>query len=109
MTYVYYIDGENFTTEHKIIPWDYISSPNEETPAYENTLTGEKFWCKKGRIWHRLTGPAIIHSNGSEWFYLNDIFYENIHDWLKEHPNPDLYFDAIGLNETERILWFLQN
>jgi hypothetical protein len=34
---------------------------------------------------------------------------KEINDWLKEHPNPDLYFDAIGLNEADRVLYFLKN
>jgi hypothetical protein len=107
--YIYYIDDKKFTSDQiSDIPHFQISSPNEETPAYENLRTGRKIWCKKQFIRHRLIGPAII-DNGRDEFWLNDSYYENIREWIKDHPNPDLYFDAIGLNETERILWFLQN
>jgi hypothetical protein len=110
MFYVYYVDGKKFTTDtFDKIPKNNISSPNENIPAIEDRNTKYKEWCDKGNIIHRLTGPAIIHANGSEWFYLNNIFYENIRDWINNHPNPDLYFDAIGLTETDRVLWFLQN
>jgi hypothetical protein len=106
---IYYIDGEKIISDYSNkIPLYDISSPDENTPALEDLTTGFKFWCEKGRIYHRLTGPAIIYSDGSEYFFLNDEPYENVKNWLKDHPNPDLYFDAIGLNETERVLWFLQ-
>jgi hypothetical protein len=109
MTYVYYVDGEKFTTDnYDDIPWDDISSPNENTPAFEDLSTGEKIWCEKGYRWHRLTGPAYF-DNDRFCFWLNDKEYENIEEWIKDHPNPDLYFDVLGLNETERVLWFLQN
>jgi hypothetical protein len=110
MNYVYYIDGIKFTTDKfGNIPDTYVSSPDENTPAWENTLNGLKYWCLKGRIFHRLTGPAIIYSDGNKWYFLNDKIYENVHAWLKDHPNPDLYFDAIGLSETDKVLWYLQN
>jgi hypothetical protein len=111
MTYIYYIYGEKFTTDDSYkIPFDKISSPNEETPAIEYLKTSEKLWCEKGDVWHRLTGPALIGPDGTGSYWLYDIKYHNIHDWLKDHPNPDLYFDAIGIKtETEKILWFLQN
>jgi hypothetical protein len=64
---------------------------------------------KKGGKHHCLIGPARIFSTGDIWFYLNGRYYENIKEWIKDHPNPDLYFDAIGLNATDKILWFLQN
>ena len=107
---VYYIDGEKFTTDDwNEMSLDDISSPNENTPAIENLETEYKFWCKKGFIRHRLTGPASINFDGEEYFYLNDKCYETILDWLKHHSNSDLYFDAIGLSETERVLWYLKN
>jgi hypothetical protein len=110
MTYVYYIDGNKFTTDdYADIPMHDISSPDENTPAYENLLTGYKVWCEKGFSWHRLTGPAYIDANGFKEFWLNDKEYKNDEEWIKDHPNPDLYFDAIGLTETDRVLWFLQN
>ncbi len=108
--FVYYIDGEKFTTDdwHKIPEYD-ISFPDENTPAWENLETGEKLWCEKDWKFHRLTGPATIFRDKSIVFWLNDKRYENINVWLKDHPNPDLYFDALGMNETDRVLWFLQN
>jgi hypothetical protein len=111
MTYVYYIDGEKFTTDgYDNIPFDNISSPDEETPAYEDLSDGFKAWCLKGRILHRLTGPAYILRNGIEQYFLNGKDYDNVHDWIKDHPNPDLYFNAIGIfTETDKVLWFLQN
>jgi hypothetical protein len=77
--------------------------------AYENLSDGYKIWALNRYVVHRLIGPAVINSNGFGWFYLKSKKYNNVKDWLKAHPNPDLYFDAIGLNETERVLWFLQN
>jgi hypothetical protein len=111
MKYLYYIDGQKFTTDNKNrIPWNHISSPDEQTPAFENLSTGEKRWCLKGQIDHRLIGPARINKYKIGGFYLNNVYYyNNVSQWLKDHPNPDLYFDAIGLSETERVLWFLQN
>jgi hypothetical protein len=95
MKYIYYIDGEKFLTDiRKLIPWDVISSPNENTPAYEDINTGSKAWCEKGQILHRLTGPARIMVDGTCQFYLNGKYYENIHDWLKDHPNQDNTFQV---------------
>jgi hypothetical protein len=107
---IYYIDGEKFTTDdYNIIPRSEISSLDENTPAIECIESGQKLWCKKGRIYHRLIGPAKIWRDGVEEFSLNGTDYENVKDWLSDHPNPDLYFDTLGMNETDRILWFLQN
>jgi hypothetical protein len=108
--YIYYIDGNKFTTnEYFNIPFEIISSPDENTPAFEDIYYWEKIWTKKGIIWHRLTGPAFIDSNGTKNYYLNGKPYFNIQNWLKDHPNPDLYFDTINLPETERVLYFLKN
>jgi hypothetical protein len=108
---IYYIDGKKFTTNnYDDVPIYEISSLNEDTPAWENTKIGEKIWCNKGWYWHRLTGPCYIGATGEKQFYLNDKFYNNINEWLKDHPNPDLYFNAIGIfTETEKVLWYLQN
>jgi hypothetical protein len=92
MNYVYYINGEKFTTEHKIIPWDDISSPNENTPAYEDLNTGHNIWCLKTYKLHRLNGPAVNWRNHDVWFWLNGKYYKDIHAWLKEHPNQDNTF-----------------
>jgi hypothetical protein len=86
MSYVYYIDGEKFIAEnYGEISGLKISSPDENTPAFENLKTGFKFWCEINEQIHRLTGPAEIY------------------------PNPELYFDAINLPKTDKVLWFLQN
>ena len=96
MTYIYYIDGEKFTTDTKNeIPRNEISSPDEITPALENLSTGVKIWGKKGFIWHRLTGPGIILSDGKKEFYLNDkCYFRNVKDWLADHPNQDNAFQV---------------
>jgi hypothetical protein len=109
--YVYYIDGERFKIKNYYkIPFSKVSSLNEQTPAIEGLADGFKSWCLKNRYLHRLTGPAIIGSDGFGKFWLNNKVYENVKDWIKDHPNPDLYFNAIGLfTETDKILWFLQN
>jgi hypothetical protein len=108
---VYYIDGEKFTTEdYTIVSKLDISSPNEEIPAFENLESGYKFWCLTNLCWHRLKGPAKFYSNGFKEFYLNGKCYENIREWIKDHPNPDLYFQSIGvITETDKVLWYLKN
>jgi hypothetical protein len=90
--YKFYIDGKEFTTENDDnIPWDDISSPNENTPAYEDLSTDLKIWFQKGNI-HRLTGPAFILDN-IKWFYLNSFcYYNDINGWLNAHPNQDETF-----------------
>ncbi len=88
MTYIYYIDGEKFTTDdHDDIPRYKISSPDENTPAFEDLKTGHKYWCLEGNRWHRLTGPAIIRKNRSYSFWLNDEHFYSVEEWLKFHPN----------------------
>jgi hypothetical protein len=86
---VYYIDGKKFIADKpNEIPVDEISSPDENTPAYENLETGFKFWCLKGQIFHRLTGPASINdADNSDAFWLNGTYYHNINSWFKAHPN----------------------
>ncbi len=111
MRYIYYIDGEKFTTEDKFSNslWKKISSPDDNTPAIE-TSNGYKFYCQLDEQIHRLNGPAEITSDGGNIFGLNGRYYENVHDWLKDHPNPDLYFHNIGVfTETDKVLWLLQN
>jgi hypothetical protein len=110
MTYIYYVDGDKFKTKnYNSIPFSKVSSLNEETPAIEGLSDNYKLWCLKGWTPHRLTGPAYINTNGVKEYWLNGERYNNIKEWIKNHPNPDLYFDTIGLNATERVLWFLQN
>jgi hypothetical protein len=92
---VYYIDGKKFTTkDYYKIPHDKICSLNEETPAWEDLITGEKLWCIKDGILHRLNGPAFIDNDGKEMFCLNGKRYNHIRDWLKEHPNQDNAFQV---------------
>jgi hypothetical protein len=111
MHIIYYIDGIEYKTDYKNqISFYKISSLDEITPAFENLKTGFKYWCEKGRNPHRLIGPAIYWSDGREEFCLNGKYYENVKDWINNHPKPDLYFHNIGVfNETDKILWFLQN
>jgi hypothetical protein len=111
MKYIYYIDGEKFTTDNiNDIPWEELSSPNEKTPAFENLENDHKRWYNIGGIHHRLTGPAVITGDKKEQFWLYDKRYYTVKEWINEHPNPDLYFDAIGVfTETDKVLWFLQN
>jgi hypothetical protein len=111
LAYIYYVDGEKFTTDdYDEVPKYDVSSPDENTPAYESLEIGTKVWCKKGWRLYRLIGPAVVYINGDYNFWLDGKYYgKDINAWLKNHPNPDIYFDAIGLSETERVLWFLQN
>jgi hypothetical protein len=89
MKYIYYINNIKYETDYKNqIPFYKISSPDENTPAYEVLETGQKLWCEKDGIWHRLTGPAHIFPNGDKWFYLNGRHYgDDVTFWLKHHPN----------------------
>jgi hypothetical protein len=102
---------KNFTTDYYVnVPIYEISNPVENTPAFEDTLSGEKIWCLKEFIHHRLTGPARIRSNETYEFWLDGKHYSTVKEWINVHPNPDLYFNAIGIfTETDKILWFLQN
>ncbi len=111
MSYVYYIDGVKYLIENinKKIPWLRISSPDENTPALEDLSNGYKFFCEINEQIHRLTGPAEIYPDGNLLYGLNGRIFRNVNAWLKHHPNPELYFDVIGMNETDRVLWFLQN
>jgi hypothetical protein len=44
MTYIYYMNNKKYTSEnYDDIPWFEISSPDENTPAYENSSTGKNF------------------------------------------------------------------
>jgi hypothetical protein len=89
----YFIDGNEFTTQNYFeIPINQISSPNEQTPAFEDLKNKIKFWCLKGWLLHRLTGPAVIRSDGYKEFWLNGKYYKNVKDWLSDHPNQDETF-----------------
>jgi hypothetical protein len=95
MRYVYYIDGEKFTTDNENeIPWLYISSFNEEIPAFEDLENGNKVWCQKGYHCHRLTGPARVWPGGDYYFFLNNSLYIKVNAWLKDHPNQDNAFQV---------------
>ncbi len=92
MRYIYYIDGEKFTTDvYDEIPRWVISSFDDITPAFE-TSSGFKVWCEKGHIRHRLTGPAVIYADETVQFWLSGYYYENVKDWLVKHPNQDNTF-----------------
>jgi hypothetical protein len=102
--YFFCIDGKEFKFEKQG-----VNPSDDDTPVFENISYWEKVWSENC-CWHRLTGPAYIRSDGREEFWLNDKKYHNIKEWINEHPNPDLYFNAIGVfTETDKILWFLQN
>jgi hypothetical protein len=69
--FIYYVNGEKFTkntNNYNEIPWEYISSPDEQTPAFEDLLIGFKSWCNKEYTLHRLTGPAKIYFDGKNNF-----------------------------------------
>jgi hypothetical protein len=94
---------------NEYVDWGSLHSLDENTPALIHPLNGIKFFYKNGQK-HRLTGPAVIKVNYSSEFWLDGKFYGNIHSWFKDHPNPDLYFNAIGIfTETDKVLWYLQN
>jgi hypothetical protein len=111
MTFIYYVDSEKFTTDdYGTIPWDDISSPDENTPGFECTIKNIKEYCSKNQCYHRLTGPALIENVILEMFFINNVVYENVKDWISNHPNPDLYFHNIDVfTETDKVLWYLQN
>jgi hypothetical protein len=95
MTYRYYVNGEKFTTDDpNDMPLYEISSPDENTPAFEDLESSHKVWCEKDYIWHRLTGPAVIWPNEKYSFCLNNKIYDNVHDWLKDHPIQDNAFQV---------------
>ena len=45
----------------------------DDKPAME-FANGAKAWYKNGK-WHRENGPAIIKCDGTEYYYLNDVWY----------------------------------
>jgi hypothetical protein len=83
--FIFYIDGRKLVSDnYEDILWGFISSPDENTPAFEDLTTNEKLWCEKGFIMHRLDGPARLWSDETMLFYINDkCYFSNIHDWLK--------------------------
>jgi hypothetical protein len=91
---IYYVDGKKFSFEdYNTVPWDKISSPNENIPALINSETGEKFFCNINQQYHRLNGPAIICADGSYTFWLNGVcYYQDIKSWRQSHPNKDCVF-----------------
>jgi hypothetical protein len=100
---------------HMVMAWmvKNFFSPDDNTPAYdyydEEQGTIYQVFIQDNKR-HRLNGPALILPTGKEEYWLYGNKYENIHDWLKDHPNPNLYFHKIGVfTEADKILWFLQN
>ncbi len=129
--FTYWTKNGKFETENwDSILFEELHSPNNDTPALIDQF-GNKFYCCNG-VYHREKDlPALEYENGKkEWYYngnqhrlsgpwldneedtiycLYGKSYYNINSWLKNHPDPDIYFDAIGMNETERVLWYLKN
>jgi hypothetical protein len=81
------------TNDWTTIPLSNLHSFNDE-PSFEDLKNGYKEWKFEGN-WHRESGPAVIYSDGSYFFYLNDIYYENVKDWLKDNPNQDKAFQVM--------------
>lgn len=84
--------GNFETNNHSEIPLDKLQSLNDE-PAIENLIIGYKAWHFEGKC-HRETGPAVIWSDGKYEFWLNGKWYKNINDWLENHINKDIIFQA---------------
>jgi hypothetical protein len=101
----YYIDGEKFTTnEYDDVPRYDISSPDENTPAIENTKKKYKRWVLKGDYWHRLTGPAIIREDNNDYVFVkeDDDIYRMMA--VKLGPEGKGYRPVIsGLKEGQKI------
>jgi hypothetical protein len=95
MTYIYYIDNKKYITEnYDSIPFLKISMPDEKTPAYFDTRKNIKLWCEKGLQMNYLKGPALV-SNDYNFFWLNNKnYFNNVTEWLKNHPNQDNVFQV---------------
>lgn len=53
----------------------------DDKPASYNVL-GDKFWYKDGLL-HRLTGPAVIYSNGLSEYWINGRRY-SLKTWVSD-------------------------
>jgi hypothetical protein len=95
---------------NEYVLWNRLHSPDENTPAIIHPLNGIKFYYKNGKK-HRLTGPALLWERYSnEEFWLDGKYYKTIKEWINNHPNPDLYFNTIGIfTETDKVIWYLKN
>lgn len=90
--FTYYTkEGKFETNEIRTIPWKKLHSDND-IPAFVS-FDGYKHWYLEGKL-HRENGPAITWSNGTLLFYLYGIEYENVNDWLRNHPNQDKVFQV---------------
>jgi hypothetical protein len=99
---IYYC-GNTSLFSKEILEGTYDDLPSLERPSAEY-----KVWYENGKK-HRLTGPALIHRTGCD-YWLEGEYYENVKEWINSHPNPDLYFHKIGVfTETDKVLWYLQN
>lgn len=68
---------------------------DNDLPAFEpidETISSSVYYQYGDR--HRENGPAIFFPNGTYKFYLYGIEYDDIKDWLKDHPNQDKVFQA---------------
>ena len=92
--YIYYTkEGKFETDEHSKIPIHLLHSPNDETPAMEDNYN-DKRWFFEGKV-HRLNGPALIFGTGGKQYYLNGKHYSKFEEWLQNHPNQDVTFQAL--------------
>jgi hypothetical protein len=50
---------------------------------------GTIHWFNEAGDTNRLDGPAIIHTDGSVFWYFNGVFYYSFKLWLNAVPIPD--------------------
>jgi hypothetical protein len=84
------IKFRNIFISELLIPF-LIFSKSKNTPTFQFDNRNE-YWSF-GKL-SRLNGPAIEYHNGSKQWWLNDKRYDNVHDWLKDHPNQDNAFQV---------------
>ena len=70
----------------------------ESQPYYNFLLCGTIY--KKGHMWHRLDGPAVIPDNGKpEWFINNYPASNEVERFAKE-----MFIDLENLTEEDKTL-----
>jgi hypothetical protein len=54
------------------------------------------YWYKEGKE-YRENGPCFIDTNNKTWFNIEceQKFTRNVNDWLENHPNKNLTFQAM--------------
>jgi len=62
---------------------DWIQNDDEE----QKILFSDKFEYKKNGKYHNINGPAIIHKNGSEYYWIDGVYYQNKSEWEKISKN----------------------